>query len=141
MSRTHSKVVRTRHTIVKDQKLIIETKGTQTMSKQDKFLVTVDSESREVVRVEQMGEAGELTEVSSSTFADSGSTVAAASADATPNYAINIYMGSGETPKITTATQAAGASDEPPMIVPSPGIVPSAGSLSSSASAAEEVQS
>lgn len=110
------------------------------MSKQEKFLVTVDSDSREIVRVEQMGEAGELTEVASSTFTDSGSTVAAAPVGAPPHYAINIYMGSGETPKITTAGQAAGASVEPPMIVPSPGIVPSAGSLSSSASA-EEVQS
>ena len=111
------------------------------MSKQDKFLVTVESDSREIVRVEQMGEAGELTEVSSSTFTDLGSTVATASADTPNHYAINIYMGSGETPKIATSTQGVGASDEPPMIVPSPGIVPSAGSLSSSASETEEAQS
>jgi|GEM_PF-3876712 len=103
----------------------------------DKFLVTVDAESREVVRVEQMGEAGELVEVATSllTQATQGASGEQATAGVPPSYAINIFMGSGESPNITTSrgrAVEASSVEEPPMVIPSPGVIPSAGSLSTS---------
>lgn len=124
----------------------------QTMTQaNDKFLVTVNAESREVVRVEQMGEAGELIEVSTSVLAQasrkgsgaSGAPEKHAAAGTPPSYAINIFMGGaqgvGDAPSLTTTASSqdapsratsADAVDEPPMVIPSPGVIPSAGNLS-----------
>lgn len=58
------------------------------MPAQQKYLVTVDSATRKIVKVQELGEAGELTEVSPSVLES------APSRPARTNYTVNIYMGS-----------------------------------------------
>jgi hypothetical protein len=92
------------------------------MAQHTKFLVTVDDESGEVVKVERMGEAGELTEVDTSSFS------AAALAGGGSPYVVNIFIGSSAEPIVTTSAEQAGKGRaKPPACIPAPGCIPSPG--------------
>lgn len=64
------------------------------MSKQTRFLLTVDSETGAAVKLERLGEAGDLTEVPLSTLSVPMAGAAAPPAAPAPqSLVINIYMG------------------------------------------------
>lgn len=89
------------------------------MTSHAKYLVTLDEETGDIVKVEKLGEAGDLTEIPDSPFqpiiGQSTTTAAAGS------YVVNIYMGEGAPPQVTTR---AFGQPKPPAdvgILPSPG--------------------
>lgn len=67
-----------------------------------KYLVTTDPETGETIKVEEIGEAGDLSEVS----ADSVFSTSTAGAGGPPQYIVNIFIGTGPggqgAPTVTT---------------------------------------
>ena len=80
-----------------------------------KYLVTVDGETGEVSKVEQMGDAGELTEVPASTFE------MAPAAAGCPSYVVNIFMGGEGLYTMTAAPPEGRLAMARPVGVPNPG--------------------